>query len=254
MDVLQRIVRRADLVLVMEIRDSSAYSDLSIVKLQNLANTYVAPYSYSLVLSDRLGQSTSKEQYAFLYRADIFEVVDAFLYPDLDDIFQREPYVVLFKLKNESTTFFVIPCHTEPGNRTEIDALQTVYNYTVGRYGSTTPGFITGDLNVDCTYVSVAQMANLALKKDLRLTWLIDDTVDTTTGTTDCAYDRFIVNTLILQMWNSSSFTGPFNFALAYGLNSTFTLDVSDHYPIEITFNVKGIYHTDGTLHLSAHL
>ena len=63
LEVMGRIIRRYDIVLIQEIRDSSG---TSINKLMEVVNS--AGYSYTSILSDRLGRTRSKEQYAFLFR------------------------------------------------------------------------------------------------------------------------------------------------------------------------------------------
>jgi hypothetical protein len=107
-------------------------------------------------------------------------------------------------------------------------------------------GVIAGDLNADCSYASASARANLALRTDARFAngWLIDDNVDTTTSATDCAYDRFIVNEPLLEVVTTPA-AAPFLYNVEYGLNASFTTDVSDHYPIEMHFLVKGQYHGD---------
>lgn len=49
---------------------------------------------------------------------------------------------------------------------------------------------IAGDLNADCSYLSRSKMSTLSIRQDSAYTWLINDSQDTTVGSTDCAYDR----------------------------------------------------------------
>lgn len=49
---------------------------------------------------------------------------------------------------------------------------------------------IAGDLNADCSYLSRSKMSALSIRQDSAYTWLINDSQDTTVGSTDCAYDR----------------------------------------------------------------
>jgi len=51
---------------------------------------------------------------------------------------------------------------------------------------------ILGDMNCDCSYASATARVGLTLRTDTRFTWLIDDDVDTTTISNDCAYDRCV--------------------------------------------------------------
>jgi len=56
---------------------------------------------------------------------------------------------------------------------------------------------IMGDMNVDCKYASGRARESLTLRTDPRFTWLIEDDVDTTTTSTDCAYDRCVCAPLL---------------------------------------------------------
>ena len=58
---------------------------------------------------------------------------------------------------------------------------------------------LAGDFNADCSYLSKTANAALRLRQDARFKWLISDDVDTTVGTTSCAYDRFIVTGNLLK-------------------------------------------------------
>ncbi|KAI0222382.1 Deoxyribonuclease-1 [Lamellibrachia satsuma] len=63
MKTLVKVVRRYDIILIQEIRDKSG---TAIQQLMDEVNEE-AP-TYAMTISERLGRSSSKEQYAFLYR------------------------------------------------------------------------------------------------------------------------------------------------------------------------------------------
>ena len=71
----------------------------------------------------------------------------------------------------------------------ELNALDDVFNLTVEFYG-TQNGIILGDLNADCNFLSQTRYNQLDLVLDQRFTWLIGNSVDTTTSASVCAYDR----------------------------------------------------------------
>jgi endonuclease/exonuclease/phosphatase family metal-dependent hydrolase len=73
------------------------------------------------------------------------------------------------------------------------------------------PLIISGDLNADCDYYN-----NVNEKQFDSLYWIIQDDIDTTVGTTDCAYDRMISNFGVSE----------------YGIDTTITSDLSDHFLI----------------------
>ena len=49
-----------------------------------------------------------------------------------------------------------------------------------------------GDFNADCSYLSQRRYNTLLLATDSRFTWLLDTNIDSTTGKSDCAYDRCV--------------------------------------------------------------
>lgn len=58
---------------------------------------------------------------------------------------------------------------------------------------------LLGDFNADCSYVTSAQWPSIRLRSLDACRWLIPDSADTTVAdTTDCAYDRWV-----LQRWHS---------------------------------------------------
>jgi len=70
-----------------------------------------------------------------------------------------------------------------------MDALVAVHTI-VEQLWNTDNILILGDMNVDCSYASATARAGLKLNTDSRFAWLIDDDVDTTVVSSDCAYDR----------------------------------------------------------------
>jgi hypothetical protein len=72
---------------------------------------------------------------------------------------------------------------------------------------------VLGDLNADCTYYSPP--------KDTAFDswfWVIGDGEDTTVASTNCAYDRILLN------------DDAKNEYLGFGIDKNVTSDVSDHY------------------------
>ena len=81
--------------------------------------------------------------------------------------------------------------HADPDSAiAEMEALVTVHDAVTRRW-RTDNILIMGDLNADCAYASQRALNALALRREPRFTWLIQDNVDTTTTNTNCAYDRW---------------------------------------------------------------
>ncbi|MFO0005430.1 MAG: deoxyribonuclease I, partial [bacterium] len=77
-EALVQIADRYDLVLIQEVRDKSG---AAIVELLDLLNVYTDD-DFAMVISDRLGRTTSKEQYAYFYRQSKLSVIDSYHYDD----------------------------------------------------------------------------------------------------------------------------------------------------------------------------
>ena len=72
---------------------------------------------------------------------------------------------------------------------TEIDHLVDVYDDAKTRFGIN-DAIIMGDFNAGCTYVN-DDWSSIRLATDHRFYWLINDVKDTTSASTECAYDRY---------------------------------------------------------------
>lgn len=67
--------------------------------------------------------------------------------------------------------------------------MDNVYDQAAEYFG-TTNGIILGSLYADCKYLSLQEYNSLDLTTDARFTWLTDMRADTTTTTSNCAFDR----------------------------------------------------------------
>eukprot|EP00731_Ephydatia_muelleri_P021690 Em0014g281a len=235
---LSKIVRRYDVVLIQEIRDAAQtviYSFVGIVNIDSAASGV----TYNVTVSPRLGRTSSKEQYAFIYRTDRFTVLNTHLYDDsAADIFEREPYSVLLRDKQQGVgDFFLLGIHVKPDDAfNEINNLPLAYDAAKVALG-TDRALLLGDFNAGCSYLTDSQYKAVALVTDKRFTWLISSSTDTTTGTSVCAYDRIVSSQGLLSDVVTST-AGVYLFDKAYGLTSVQTQAVSDHYPVEV--NVGG--------------
>uniref|UniRef100_A0A8C2IUJ0 Deoxyribonuclease 1 like 4, tandem duplicate 1 n=1 Tax=Cyprinus carpio TaxID=7962 RepID=A0A8C2IUJ0_CYPCA len=81
-----------------------------------LLNEFNKTHHYTLEISARLGRGNYKEQFMFLYRDDLVDLVVSYQYQDHqsgdEDAFAREPYVLLFKC--HKTDLVLMPVHTKP--------------------------------------------------------------------------------------------------------------------------------------------
>ncbi|TGC09441.1 exonuclease/endonuclease/phosphatase family protein [Methanolobus halotolerans] len=225
MNILADIVRTYDVVAIQEIRDKS---QTALPELIDLVNSDGSEYDY--VVSERLGRTISKEQYAYVYNTQNVAVNDAYTYPEPDgtDPFHRQPYIVSIEALQGNYDATLIVIHTDPDEATqEINGLDDVLSYAQSKNPEEGDFIIMGDLNADGSYFDEDGTSDLDAYQ-----WVIDDTVDTTTKSTDYTYDRIILT----DESDLAGESGVFRYDLEYGLDEELTTDVSDHYPVFVEF------------------
>ncbi|MCQ1537070.1 endonuclease/exonuclease/phosphatase [Methanosarcina sp. KYL-1] len=234
MEVLAEIIRTYDVVAVQEIRDKS---QTALPQLVDAVNSEGAQYSFAV--SERLGRTTSKEQYAYVYdstRVRLAEEPGTYPEPEGTDPFHREPYIALFELPAEDFSFALVTVHTDPDEATEeINSLDDVIAYARERYPEEDDFILMGDLNADGSYFDEDSANSLSGEE---YSWLINNSLDTTTGSTDCTYDRIIATGDAESHFTGDA--GVFRYDLVYNLSSEKTEAVSDHYPVYAEFLASG--------------
>ncbi|XP_071826041.1 deoxyribonuclease-1-like [Apostichopus japonicus] len=236
MNNICQVMSLFDLIIVQEVRDSSGGAQ---AQLLSDLNAYVGFTEYDYYCGVRLGRSSYTEQYCFYFKSAMFSIIDAYEYPDPGDIFERQPTVVHFQHKTSTsslTEFAIASLHAKPDDAVvELDASVDVYDYIAQT--STENVIIAGDFNADCTYVEMADWANIRLNTDSRFKWTISRWQDTTvSGNTHCAYDRFVLAGADL-IANSDDYGEVFYSDYALGWTYAATSDVSDHYPVYMNVN-----------------
>ncbi|KAG5836592.1 hypothetical protein ANANG_G00257210 [Anguilla anguilla] len=243
LSILVKIVSRYDIIVILEVVDVSGNSVDRFLKELNKMNQ---KHPYTLKISSRLGRSRYKEQFMFLYRDGLVDLVGSYQYEDNqvgdEDAFAREPYILRFTCLNTVLKDLVlIPVHTKPDDsEKELDELYDVF-LTVKEKWKTDNVMILGDFNADGGYVSNKKMKGIRIRSDKNFHWLIGDDVDTTASTGNAnSYDRIVVygdDMLNAVVPNSAQ---PFNFQKAFELTEEEALHVSDHYPVEVELKTRG--------------
>ncbi|KAG2388494.1 hypothetical protein C9374_000658 [Naegleria lovaniensis] len=245
---LLKITSMYDLIFIMEVRDSS---NTTIPEFTRQLNNFIPSTSvkYQFQISEPLGRTSSKEQYAILYKPNIIKFVKTLQYLDVNNWFERPPFLFVFELVAlPSQIFSLLGCHIKPTDAVaEMNHLVDVFNsYQNEAFANQT--IMCGDFNAGCSYVTSSDWNSISLRTDsTRFKWLINDTTDTTVATSECPYDRFVVPTSMAQnnilklgsKYEISQVASVFRFDERLGLNSTFAATVSDHYPIEMTIQVR---------------
>ncbi|MEL4304338.1 exonuclease/endonuclease/phosphatase family protein [Methanococcoides sp. LMO-2] len=228
--VLADIVRTYDIIAIQEIRDSS---QTALPDLVNLVNSDGSQYDY--VVSERLGRTSSKEQYAYIYDTTTVAVTgipETYPEPEGTDPFHRQPYISSFSAVGGDYDAVLMVIHTDPDEATEeINALDDVLEYAQMSYPDEGDFVIMGDFNADGNYFDEDSSSDLD-----SYFWLIDDSIDTTTKSTDYTYDRIVMTDTSDIVGDS----GVFRYDLEYGLSEEMTVAVSDHYPVYMEVRCDG--------------
>ncbi|MBX3425803.1 MAG: endonuclease/exonuclease/phosphatase family protein [Pirellulales bacterium] len=153
MYTLAEIVRQFDVVAIQEIRTQDDYHIPNFVKLINEGGG--TPRRYDHLVGPRLGNTTSTEQYAFLYDAEriLLDPNGHYTVRDPDNLLHREPLVARFATRmnpNEAFTFTLINVHTDPDVvPQEMEALAEVYRVVRRAGGDEDDVIMLGDFNTD---------------------------------------------------------------------------------------------------------
>ena len=227
MEVLANVVRQFDVVAIQEVR---AKSQDVLPRFVELINAGGAQYDY--VIGPRLGRTSSKEQYAFVFDRATIEIDPRSLYTveDPDDLLHREPFVAGFRARGPpetAFTFTLINIHTDPDEvPQEMAALDDVYR-AVQRDGRNEDDVILlGDLNAD-------DQALGPLGAVSGIAWAISGTPTNTRGTKQ--YDN-----LLFHREATTEFTGQagvLDLMREFNLSQTAALEVSDHLPVWAEFS-----------------
>jgi endonuclease/exonuclease/phosphatase family metal-dependent hydrolase len=102
-----------------------------------------------------------------------------------------------------------------------------VVEYAQGSYPDEQDFIVMGDLNADGSYFDEDGASSMSGSEYY---WVIDDSVDTTTKSTDYTYDRIIVTYSALGDYTVDS--GVYRYDIEYGLSEDETVAASDHYPV----------------------
>lgn len=237
MNYLVQVLSRYDIVLLQEIRNKD---QLAIFQLKEAVERFTG-VRYSIIISEPIGRSSYKEQYAYLFNPAKVELLDFYVYEDgmepFEDTFSREPFIAHFKEKSSRTRFATIGAHIAPSAVVqELNEMPNVYKDIKKRWRQTDV-ILMGDLNADCRYLDAAEEEALFLHQDPSYFWQINRGVDSTTElNTFCAYDRIITSEKLSKSVIASQ-TGIFNLMEEFNLTEETANQVSDHFPAEVTFD-----------------
>jgi endonuclease/exonuclease/phosphatase family metal-dependent hydrolase len=228
--VLAKIIREFDVTAIQEVR---AKSQDVLPRLLNLVNADGAHYDF--VIGPRLGRTSSKEQYAFIYDAASIECDRGNVYTvdDPDDLLHREPFVAGFRVRgppaSEAFTFTLVDIHTDPDETaSELNVLDDVFRAVRDDGRGEDDIIVAGDLNADDHHLGeLGQIGYLARA--------ISGVATNTRGTK--LYDNILFDTRATTEYTGRS--GVVDLMRQYNLSLQQALAVSDHLPIWAEFNVR---------------
>lgn len=229
--VLADVIRHFDVVAIQEIRakEQTIIEDL-------VAQVNATGRSYDYVLGPRLGRTSSKEQYAFVFDAQRIEVSreSVFTVPDPQDLLHREPLVASFRVRglppSEAFTFTLMNIHTDPDETDlELDALGDFF-VQVQRSVADDDVIVLGDLNVDEYHLGkLGQLPGIG--------YAISGVPTNTRGSK--SYDNLVYDRRYTT--EATGVSGVFNLLTEYQLTMDQALDVSDHMPVWAEFSAREV-------------
>ncbi len=232
---LAEIIRQFDLVAIQEIRSKNDYLIPNFVRLINQPARPGQPAGhYDHVIGPRLGYSSSKEQYAFIFDSQRVEIDPQSVYTvgDPDGLMHREPLVATFRARGvdpqRAFTFTLINVHTDPDQvAKEIDVLADVCRAVRRSSQGEDDIILLGDFNADDR-----QLGRLG-----KIPGIYPLIVGTWTNTKqNRQYDNLIIHRPSTTEYMGQC--GVFDVVRRWNLTEQQALQISDHFPIWAEFSV----------------
>lgn len=229
MDILARLIRQFDVVAIQEIRSLDQDVMPRFIEIINAAGR-----NYDFVIGPRIGDTSSKEQYAFVFDRQSIEVDRTFTYTvnDPDNLLHREPLVGWFRTRgpsaDEAFTFTMINVHTDPDIvATEMSVMDDVYRVVRDDGRNEDDVIILGDFNADDAHLG-------ELGQVPGITWAIAG-IPTNVRRTQ-QYDNIVFHSQATREFVGRG--GVVDFMRDYNLSAEEALEVSDHLPVWAEFSI----------------
>ncbi len=215
-DVMEKIVSiigNFDVVAIQEVRSTDA---TIIPRLVDMLGT-----DWDYRISERLGRTSSKEQYALVFRKSMVTVDSVYQVPDPQDLLHREPFVCY--CRSGKFDFSIINIHTDPDEvAQEVNALDDILLSEIKKEKD---ALLMGDLNA-----SPSEFDELG--KIAGVFYVVKDGTKTNVKGT-ATYDNILFIGNNVQEYLKGD---VFNFRTIYNLSEDFALDISDHLPVYAVF------------------
>jgi endonuclease/exonuclease/phosphatase family metal-dependent hydrolase len=227
-DVLTRVVRHFDVVAVQEVR---AKSDSVVPTFVAAINADGSRYQY--VVGPRLGRTSSKEQYTFIYDSTRIEIDPSSVatLPNPGDKLHRPPLRARFRVRanppEAGFSFWLVDIHTDPDEvPQEVDALADAFVSMRSVIPDEDDVILLGDLNAGPPQFG-------RIKQIPGIGWAVSGA--TTNTRRSKTYDN-----LIFDRTATTEYTGRWgvlDLQQTFGLPLDKALEVSDHNPVWAAFS-----------------
>jgi deoxyribonuclease-1-like protein len=245
MDKIADVISAYDIVAIQEVSNIREQSDPGCPRNEDSCpgdpSCGVIREALESSLNERLGLNYSflfspqvkDERYLFVWNPEKASLLDSGLMDDPTErgnpcdlspenvgLMIRQPFYGVFRAGDFD--FLLLTAHTSPGiNSIELDGLD--YFFREATRKGEPDVILLGDLNADCSYLSDEAHPDLM---GPGYVWPVPSDADTTSGPSDCAYDRFVFR----QDYTGSDYAG------SWGVERDVTPDISDHYPVWLEF------------------
>ncbi len=228
MQDLADIVNQFDVVAIQEVRSKDEFLIPDFVQLVNQSGR-----RFDRVIGPRVGYTTSKEQYVFLFDTQKIEVDRQSVYTvsDPDGLLHREPLVATFRTRvdlDRAFTFTLVNMHTDPDiAQQEMDVLAQVYKVVRRSSRGEDDIILLGDFNVDDRHLGrLGQIPGMSPL--IAGVW--------TNTRQNRQYDNLLIHQPSTTEYSGRS--GVFDFMRFKNLSLQQALKVSDHFPVWAEFSI----------------
>ncbi len=229
MATLADIVRKFDIIAVQEIRSKNQYLIPNFIQLVNQSGR-----RFDHVIGPRLGRTTSKEQYVYIYDTERVDIDPQSIYTvsDPDDMMHRPPLVATFRTRgvhpDEAFTFTLVNVHTDPDEvPEELSALAEVYRVVRRSSRGEDDIILLGDFNTnDKRMGRLGQLPSIYPL--IAGVW--------TNTRQNRQYDNLLIHQPSTTEYSGRS--GVYDVMRQYNLSQKQALEVSDHFPVWAEFSV----------------
>lgn len=227
--VLAEVIRRFDVVAVQEVRSTDSNLMPRFLEFVNATGR-----RYEFAIGPRLGRTSSKEQYVFIFDSERIEMDRHGMYTvdDPDDLMHREPLVGSFRVRgpkeSDAFTFTLVNVHTDPDEvLAEMNVLDDVFLAVHNDGRGEDDVILLGDFNTDDR--RLGELGHIST-----LLCALSQIPTNTRGTR--MYDNIIFDRLATREFEGRA--GVLDLQAEFNLTMDQALEVSDHLPIWAEFSI----------------